>query len=162
NYVKLPDGKHVHLEATTLLGLLKLIGQSQEKSRPLYQALLVLHALESHNVKILPNAGFSKFIEKIYNFGRLPKLDINKEFHGSLREYQQEGCDWLGFLREYGLAGILADDMGLGKTIQTLALLLTHHKYKNGGTKRAPSLVVAPTSVVYNWLSEAQKFTPAI
>jgi len=162
NYVRLPDGKNVHLEATTLLGLLKLIGQSQDKSRPLYQALLVLHALETHNAKILPDAGFSKFVEKIYNFGSLPLLNINKDFTGSLREYQQEGCNWLGFLREYGLAGILADDMGLGKTIQTLALLLTHHKNKVGGGKRAPSLVVAPTSVVYNWLSEAQKFTPAI
>lgn len=115
-----------------------------------------------HNVKIQTDAGFSKFVEKIYNFGSLPALTINKDFSGSLREYQQEGCNWLSFLREYGLAGILADDMGLGKTIQTLALLLTHHKYKNGGTKRAPSLVVAPTSVVYNWLSEAEKFTPSV
>lgn len=162
NYVKLADGKHVHLDATTLLALLKLIGQSQEKSRPLYQALAVLHALETHNVKTLPDAGFSKFVEKIYNFSSLPKLEINKEFSGSLREYQQEGTDWLAFLREYGLAGILADDMGLGKTIQTLALLLTHHKNKSGSANRAPSLVVAPTSVVYNWLSEAQKFTPSI
>jgi SNF2 family DNA or RNA helicase len=162
NYVKLANGKHVHLEATTLLGLLKLIGQSQEKARPLYQALMVLHALEAHAVKISPDAGFSKFVEKIYNFGSLPALSINKDFTGSLREYQQEGCNWLAFLREYGLAGILADDMGLGKTIQTLALLLTHHKNKSKSGKRAPSLVVAPTSVVYNWLSEAQKFTPSI
>ena len=84
-------------------------------------------------------------------------------FMACLREYQQEGCNWLSFLREYGLAGILADDMGLGKTIQALALLLTHHKNgKNGKGKHPPSLVVAPTSVVYNWLSEAEKFTPKI
>jgi SNF2 family DNA or RNA helicase len=63
------------------------------------------------------------------------------------------------FLREYGLAGILADDMGLGKTIQTLAMLLKHYQGK-GKADRAPALVVAPTSVVYNWLSEASKFVP--
>ncbi len=162
NYVKLPNGINMHLEAANLLSLLKLIGQSQDKSRPLYQALPVLHALEMHNVKIESDAGFSKFIEKIYNFSSLPALTLNQDFKGQLREYQQEGCNWLGFLREYGLSGILADDMGLGKTIQTLALLLTHHKNKNGKGKRAPSLVVAPTSVVYNWLSEAEKFTPEI
>jgi len=61
------------------------------------------------------------------------------------------------FLREYGLAGILADDMGLGKTIQTLSMLAKHYEKDK---KRAPTLVVAPTSVVYNWLSEASKFVP--
>ncbi len=165
NYIKLAGGEYIRLEAATLLSLLKVVGQSQEKSRPLYQALLVLHALDSHNVKIQADEGFNKFIDKMHNFGNLPPVKISDDFHGTLREYQHEGCNWLGFLREYGLAGILADDMGLGKTIQALALLLTHHKNgkkKNNNGKRAPSLVVAPTSVVYNWLSEAEKFTPAI
>ena len=163
NYVKLTDGEYVRLEAATLLSLLKTVGQTQAKSRPLYQALPVLHALESHNIKISADENFSKFVEKMHNLNKLPPLTLSPDFTGTLREYQQEGCNWLSFLREYGLAGILADDMGLGKTIQTLALLLTHHqngKKKNG--KRPPSLVVAPTSVVYNWLSEAEKFTPKI
>ncbi|MBX9770718.1 MAG: DEAD/DEAH box helicase, partial [Candidatus Obscuribacterales bacterium] len=58
----------------------------------------------------------------------------------------------------YGLGGILADDMGLGKTIQALTLLLEHHKKG----KHMSSLVVAPTSVVYNWLAEAERFTPTL
>jgi len=120
--------------------------------------LPILHALQSHEIEIESDAGFEEFIHKIHNFQELAPVAINKDFHGELREYQQEGFNWLSFLREYGLAGILADDMGLGKTVQALALLLTHHK----NAKRAPSLVVAPTSVVYNWLSEAERFSPTL
>lgn len=77
------------------------------------------------------------------------------------RDYQQAGYDWMCFLQEYGFGGILADDMGLGKTLQTLTLLLRQH----GGTVEkpsAPSLVVVPNSLVYNWLSEGRKFTPQL
>src|ERR1700722_16782119 len=140
NYVKLESGEYVRLEAATLLSLLKAVGQSQDKARPLYQALPVLHALESHNIKIDMDEKFSKFVEKMYNLGKLPAISISPDFHGVLREYQQEGCNWLSFLREYGLAGILADDMGLGKTIQALALLLSHHgNGKTGKRKHPPS-----------------------
>ncbi len=74
-----------------------------------------------------------------------------------LRPYQKHGVAWLGFLRENGFGGILADEMGLGKTLQTLAFLnsLT-------AAKPAPHLVVCPTSLVFNWVAEAKKFTPAL
>ena len=65
--------------------------------------------------------------------------------------------NWLEFLREYSLAGILADDMGLGKTVQALALLL--HEKESGRTG-LPSLVVAPTSLMTNWRQEAERFAP--
>jgi SNF2 family DNA or RNA helicase len=159
NYVKLSGGEYVRIAAPVLLSLLKAIGQSKDTTRPLYQAVPILHALESHEIKIEADAGFQQFIDKIHNFKQLSPVVISKDFHGELREYQHDGLNWLSFLREYGLAGILADDMGLGKTIQALALLLTHHQ---NSKQRAPSLVVAPTSVVYNWLSEAEKFTPSV
>ena len=75
----------------------------------------------------------------------------------TLRPYQQIGLDWLQFLREYGLAGILADDMGLGKTVQTLAHM---HLEKTSGRADRPSLVVATTSLMANWRDEAAQFTP--
>ena len=81
----------------------------------------------------------------------LPK-GINAEF----REYQTKGFSWLWFLYQYGLNGILADDMGLGKTLQALALI---QKAKEKD-KQAPNLVVCPTSVVFNWENEIQKFAP--
>ena len=78
-------------------------------------------------------------------------------FTATLRPYQQIGLDWLQFLREYGLAGILADDMGLGKTVQTLAHL---HLEKASGRADRPSLVVATTSLMANWRNEAAQFAP--
>jgi superfamily II DNA or RNA helicase len=109
--------------------------------------------------------------------------------HATLRPYQQHGFTWLAFLWQHQLGGILADDMGLGKTLQTLALLV-HATDQSHGTDQAqareqnraeaqeqeaqareqnptpeprrPFLVVAPTSVVANWVSEAARFTPGL
>ncbi len=75
-----------------------------------------------------------------------------------LRPYQTRGFAWLCALAELNLGGILADDMGLGKTVQVLALLL--HRKQSGAS--LPSLVVAPTSLVYNWFYEIRRFAPAL
>jgi len=83
--------------------------------------------------------------------------------NATLRPYQLAGYEWLVFLWEHGLGGILADDMGLGKTLQVLALL--SHAVQNPADPaepRRPFLVVAPTSVVANWVAEAAKFTPGL
>ncbi|MGD1083196.1 MAG: DEAD/DEAH box helicase [Verrucomicrobiota bacterium] len=73
-----------------------------------------------------------------------------------LRPYQRDGVGWLCFLRENEFGGILADEMGLGKTLQTLAFLSTLPKQPR------PHLIVCPTSLVFNWLAEAKRFTPAL
>nr|WP_189665573.1 SNF2-related protein [Pseudomonas oryzicola] len=75
----------------------------------------------------------------------------------SLRPYQQQGLNWLQALREMGTGGILGDDMGLGKTLQALAHLLLE---KESGRLSAPALAVMPTSLIPNWLDEAQRFAP--
>ncbi|MEJ6559523.1 MAG: DEAD/DEAH box helicase [Akkermansiaceae bacterium] len=74
-----------------------------------------------------------------------------------LRRYQEEGVEWLNFLKLNDLNGILADDMGLGKTLQTLTHILQTKDHEPG-----PVLVVAPTSVVPNWVAEIKKFTPSL
>jgi superfamily II DNA or RNA helicase len=82
----------------------------------------------------------------------------------TLRPYQVAGFEWLVFLWEHGLGGILADDMGLGKTLQVLALLSHAVQHPAAAPEAAvsgrPFLVVAPTSVVSNWVAEAARFTP--
>ena len=83
----------------------------------------------------------------------LPPTGLRAE----LRAYQQQGLNWLQFLREYELAGMLADDMGLGKTVQALAHLLLE---KESGRMNLPCLVVAPTSLMFNWQREAERFAP--
>ena len=76
-----------------------------------------------------------------------------------LRPYQKHGVGWLLFLRENGFGGILADEMGLGKTLQTLALL---RFVRQQHPAAAPMLIVCPTSLVFNWVAEAKKFTPTL
>jgi superfamily II DNA or RNA helicase len=94
---------------------------------------------------------------KLRDFRRIEQVAVPENFQGTLRPYQLDGLNWLQFLREHGLAGILADDMGLGKTVQVLAHLLCE---KQAGRADRPSLVVAPTSVIGNWRSEAERFAP--
>ena len=81
-----------------------------------------------------------------------PPAGLNAE----LRDYQADGLDWLRFLWHNRLGGILADDMGLGKTVQALALIAEASAEVPTGS----FLVIAPTSVVGNWVSEAQRFVP--
>ena len=79
--------------------------------------------------------------------------------HATLRPYQHTGFNWLAFLYERRLGGVLADDMGLGKTLQALALIC---HIKELGVVEEPFLIVAPTSVVGNWLSECHRFAPGL
>jgi superfamily II DNA or RNA helicase len=74
-----------------------------------------------------------------------------------LRPYQKQGVAWLHFLRTHGFGGILADEMGLGKTLQTLAALRFARQSQAG---LPPMLIVCPTSLVFNWVAEAARFTP--
>lgn len=89
----------------------------------------------------------------------LPDIVVPQGLRTVLRDYQQLGLNWLQYLRELQLGGVLADDMGLGKTVQTLAHL--QYEKEQGRLKRA-SLIVAPTSLVMNWYEEAQRFTPEL
>ena len=79
-------------------------------------------------------------------------------FKGELRPYQKAGYNWLHFVKDYKFGGCLADDMGLGKTVQTLAML----QYQKENGAQSASLLVMPTSLIYNWLNEAQRFTPGL
>ncbi|RTZ72241.1 MAG: helicase SNF2 [Gammaproteobacteria bacterium] len=100
-----------------------------------------------------------KFAEKLAGFRELEAVPPPTGLKAELRPYQQQGLNWLQFLRQYGLSGILADDMGLGKTVQALAHLLVE---KESGRAEHPSLVVATTSLMVNWASEAARFAPSL
>ncbi len=88
----------------------------------------------------------------------LAKVKPGSELKATLRKYQEVGVGWLGFLSRLGLGACLADDMGLGKTVQVLALLVALKKKR--GIK--PSLLVVPASLLANWKSEMQRFTPSL
>jgi len=84
---------------------------------------------------------------------RLEEVQESSDFVGELRHYQRRGLAWMQFLGRLGLGGCLADDMGLGKTATTLAHLVE---------RPGPHLVVCPLSVVRNWRSESNRFTPGL
>lgn len=96
-------------------------------------------------------------LEKLKEFEKIEDYVLPQHFKGELREYQKSGYNWMRFLASYGLGGCLADDMGLGKTVQTLALLQAE---KENGVQT--SLLVMPTSLIYNWELEAKKFAPKL
>lgn len=79
-------------------------------------------------------------------------IQLKDEYKSLLRTYQQQGIQWLYDLKNMGLNGILADDMGLGKTLQVLVF------YEQYVSKDKPSLIVCPSSLMYNWMSEIEKF----
>jgi SNF2 family DNA or RNA helicase len=95
--------------------------------------------------------------------GRLETQPLPDGFRAALRPYQQEGYDWLSFLYDNRLGGVLADDMGLGKTVQSLAMMARAVEQAEArGEERPRFLVVAPTSVVPNWVAEAKRFAPGL
>lgn len=87
----------------------------------------------------------------------IPHVDLPKGLDATLREYQHAGFNWMVFLSNRGLGGVLADDMGLGKTLQSLAFIMHRHKEDPG-----LHLVIAPRSVVDNWVDECKKFAPGM
>ena len=103
----------------------------------------------------LAKVHLSEKLRSLSSFNGIKNYPIPDGFVGELRPYQKSGYNWLMFLNEYKLGGCLADDMGLGKTVQTLTMLQSQ-KVAEGGT----SLLVMPTSLIYNWEKEASKFTP--
>ncbi|WP_339923060.1 DEAD/DEAH box helicase [uncultured Cyclobacterium sp.] len=102
--------------------------------------------------------GLSERLNKLKDFSTIDDYPLSNFFKGTLRPYQKAGYNWMRFLNEYNFGGCLADDMGLGKTVQTLALLAMEKERSEGTT----SLLVMPTSLIYNWELEAKKFTPKL
>lgn len=122
--------------------------------------------LKKHHISLLQELEEGKLakvhmnerLRNLHSFTGIRDYELPKEFHGTLRPYQKAGYNWLRFLNEFHLGGCLADDMGLGKTVQTLALLQSEKEKGNSGT----SLLIMPTSLIYNWEMEAEKFAPGL
>ncbi|MEU1970359.1 DEAD/DEAH box helicase [Microbacterium sp. NPDC019599] len=105
-----------------------------------------------------PAVAWRELAEGLRSETSVPPVPAPAGVDAELRPYQRAGLDWLAFLWRHRLGGILADDMGLGKTLQLLSLVA--HTREQG--ERRPVLVVAPTSVVPTWVSEAARFTPGL
>lgn len=163
--VVLDGGKVVRIPMDKLKGILLTLAEINDPNSLSNQKLKLsrlragelLGLSESLNLKWKAGEVIKEFAQKLQNFQGIQKVSPPKKLKTELRPYQNEGLNWLQFLSQHALGGILADDMGLGKTIQTLAHLCLE-KEKLAETK--PSLIIAPTSLMVNWNQEVEKFAP--
>ena len=165
-FVKLGDGSFGVLPENWLKswGLLELAGKAKGKGLR-FQANQgwILDALLAGREGVNRDAGFTGYRERLDQFAGVKPVKERRSFQGELRPYQRLAVGWFRFLRDLGLGGCLADDMGLGKTVQVLALLEERRfeqKKLDGGPR--PTLVVAPNSLVFNWIAEAERFAPKL
>lgn len=150
--------RYLDLEDPGVCEFLNLIGELSEdklsleididKNKSLYlqEKLRVLDFIKGGDV-------LQKIVQKLVN-NDFKRSVTPKSFNGILRKYQKEGFKWLNELSELGFGGILADDMGLGKTIQVITFLLSKRSKK--------TLIITPTSVLYNWKDEFERFAPNV
>ncbi len=166
----LPDGKVLMLPGARIKPMIAILVELYDSESltdgqltlSKHQASL-LHEIEkafqSAKMRWLGGNKLRTLGQKLAEFSHVKSVTVPKTFQAQLRPYQQAGVNWLQFLREYQLAGILADDMGLGKTVQTLAHLSVE---KAQGRMQKPSLIIAPTSLMTNWYLEAKQFAPNV
>ena len=166
SHLVLDSGTYFSLDRSELEQLRRLIDEARalqdHESDGLrisrYQAALWEELLEL-GVVDAQSERWARSVEGLLEIGEVDPPPAPGGLDAELRPYQLEGYQWLSFLWDLGLGGILADDMGLGKTVQTLAMVCRAHEE---GRLDQPVLVVAPTSVVANWAREAGRFAPKL
>ncbi len=120
-----------------------------------FRAAYMLSLLEGGKLPVQADGAVTRFVASMDEDGEPCPAPLD----GILRPYQMRGFMWMQALDRLHMGGILADDMGLGKTLQVIALLLWA---KRRGDDARPSIVVAPTSLVYNWMAEIARFAPEL
>ena len=158
-FYKLKSGEYIDLEEIELKKFLKLLdslenGNLENNSLEISnsRALYIANYIEETGIRYIKGKkSLNELKNKFKNINKL-LFKVPKDLKANLREYQKEGYNWLKTLEHLGLGGILGDEMGLGKTLQAITFILS-----NKGKK---TLVVAPTSLIYNWKEEFNKFAP--
>ena len=167
-YLSQPDGGFVRLPTEGLQpwlqALLELVG---ERGHDFSGDSLQLSRLDALRTAVGLGEGavwagaqaLRELAQRLSGRSELPTVPVPPSLQAELRPYQQQGLNWLQFLRTHSLGGILADDMGLGKTLQTLAHIQIE---KDAGRLTAPALIIAPVSLLGNWRREAARFCPQL
>lgn len=156
-YVMLKGNRIVDItgdEATEFLELvddfnLDIKHLSEPKQLPIYQVIKAF----AHENSIEVDEYFKNMLDEIKDF-KTKRYEL-PFINGKLRGYQKEGFNFLKILSKYNLGGILADDMGLGKTLEIITLILSD-------ITNSPSLIVCPKSLIFNWISEIERFSPGL
>lgn len=159
-FFKLKDESFIDLRDEEVIKLFNLIDnlseESSVKSNEIKihksKAVFLSESIKDDNLSFIHgNDIINHIASKIVNLEDI-NYEIPEDLNATLRDYQLTGFKWLKTLSHYEFGGILADEMGLGKTLQTIAFLLSE--------KGKKSIIVTPTSLIYNWRSEFEKFAP--
>ncbi|MDR1690025.1 MAG: DEAD/DEAH box helicase [Clostridiales bacterium] len=165
---RLKDGRFIDLTDADLKDTAEFLESLDIEGRDIKNDGVNVHASRAMYIDSLITGEDSAFFNRDEAFkkltedfksGRDKKFEVPVSLEKILRGYQKEGFYWLAMMSHYKFGGILADDMGLGKTLQIIALML-YAKETEGSTKA--SLVVAPTSLIYNWEKEFKRFAPQL
>ena len=157
-FYQLKNGEMIDLENTGLEQLDELAStmnlttkdfKKETIEKPAYQAFHLMDVNPEFDVR--NDVTVTEYTNRLMNIKKQP-IQLKDEYKSLLRMYQQQGIQWLYDLKNMNLNGILADDMGLGKTLQVLIF------YEQYVSKEKPSLIVCPSSLMYNWMSEIEKF----
>jgi len=157
-YIQLNDGSVGVLPADWFLKLEKYFRNGEIKDDKLAISKLKFSIIDElfeniDDVQLIQELAEKR--NKLATFTEIAQTEVPEEVTATLRHYQKEGLNWLNFLEEMQWGGILADDMGLGKTLQILTFL----QYLNN-KQTTTSLIVVPTTLLFNWENEIAKFTP--
>lgn len=169
-FYRLSNGNFVNIEGEEIEALIELkqglnLSEAQLKQTvmtvPKYRALYMDGELKSReSLSVGKDKGFKALVRNMKTVED-SDFDIPESLAHVLREYQKRGFLWIKTLRFNGFGGILADDMGLGKSLQVISFLLS--EYLEGGAKdNRKALIVCPSSLVFNWNNEIQKFAPSL
>ncbi len=169
-YVRLKDGEFLSLDYEVDNPSMDILAEAESwggtwdgktYTLPKYRAVPLQQLLaQEQGLEIDIDSDLTELTKNLEDPSRL-HFELPAALKDTLRPYQAAGFYWLCLMDYYGFGGILADDMGLGKTLQALTYM-TYKKQKRieAGLDPIPCLIVAPTSLIYNWQDEAKKFTP--
>ncbi|GKU26079.1 SNF2 helicase associated domain-containing protein [Clostridium folliculivorans] len=161
-YYKLKNGNFITLQEKELKALEEIINYAEVKKDELTSGSFKVPTYKGYYIGDIIEKNDLGFIENTIDFDRLYSKTKNMDtsdfnmpdkFDFVMRDYQKDGFKWFNMLHSFKFGGILADEMGLGKTLQTIAFLSSLQMNE-------PSLIIVPSSLVYNWKDEFEKFAP--
>ena len=162
-YYRMKNGSFVNLEDSGLGELSALLDNMHIDEKELqkdeiivekHHAILIDECASKAHFEVDRNEAFKQLIRDIHNV-KDADHKVPASLKKTLRSYQKEGYRWLKTMSSYGFNGILADDMGIGKTLQILTLLLSERN-------QLPSIIITPSSLMWNWKNETARFTPEL
>ncbi|GAE27158.1 DNA/RNA helicases [Halalkalibacter wakoensis JCM 9140] len=165
-YYRLQSGSLLSLETREMEEIQRFLNavppqdQDLEASldMPITEGLKFLDFIEDSDV-FKAEKSFRQFLDQLQNPGSV-QYEVPKNLDSVLRDYQKRGYQWMKTLASCGFGGVLADDMGLGKTVQSITFIVSElPRIRESGQ---PVLIVCPSSLTYNWLSEIMSFAPEL